>query len=92
MLFAGLGVWSCLVMALSGRGTRLPIVCAPRLVQSGSYKRVRNSMVIAGLGQGSGVALAHGSPRACIVAAALARQLFLGPWEDANLEARFGEE
>lgn len=92
--FAMLGVWSCLVMALRGRGTMLPIDCAPRLVQSGPYKWVRNPMVIAGLGQGACVGLAHGSPLVMLslVAAAVARRLLLGPWEDADLEARFGAE
>jgi len=93
-LFAVLGAWSCLLMALRGRGTMLPVDCAPRLVESGPYKLVRNPMVIAGLGQGACVGLAYGSPLVLLfmAAGAIARQLVLGPWEEADLQARFGEE
>jgi protein-S-isoprenylcysteine O-methyltransferase Ste14 len=92
-LFLALAVWSSLAMALAGRGTMLPVDCAPALVERGPYKWVRNPMVIAGLGQGAAVALAHGSPLCVlyILCGALVRHLLLEPWEEADLEARFGE-
>lgn len=92
--FAALGMWSILVMALEGRGTMLPVDCAPRLVRRGPYRLVRNPMVIAGLGQALATGLWHGSPLvlAYALAAAVARHFVLEPWEDADLTARFGAE
>ncbi|MBW3635784.1 MAG: hypothetical protein KY445_04860 [Armatimonadetes bacterium] len=94
LAFAALGTWSILVMAVNGRGTMLPVDCAPRLVRGGPYRLIRNPMVVAGLGQAFSVGVWHGSPLVLLyaLAAALARHLVLQPWEDADLEARFGDE
>lgn len=92
--FAALGMWSILVMAIEGRGTMLPVDCAPRLVKGGPYRLIRNPMVVAGLGQAFSLGMWHGSPLVLlyVLAGALARHLVLQPWENADLEARFGNQ
>lgn len=96
VLFAlggSLGLASGLVMAVCGRGTPLPADCARELVVVGPYRYIRNPMAVAGLAQGVGVGLFLGSP--AVVAYALVGgpvwHLFVRPWEEADLERRFGE-
>lgn len=88
-----LGLTSGVVMAIYGKGTPLPADCAPELVIVGPYRYVRNPMAIAGLAQGIAVGIALGSPWV-IVYALLGGPMWnvlVRPWEEADLEARFGE-
>jgi protein-S-isoprenylcysteine O-methyltransferase Ste14 len=88
-----LGLTSGMVMAAKGCGTPLPADCPRKLVVSGPYRFVRNPMAIGGLAQGVAVGAFLGSP--AVVAYALAGgpvwHLFVRPWEEADLEQRFGE-
>ncbi|MFO0926494.1 MAG: isoprenylcysteine carboxylmethyltransferase family protein [Gemmataceae bacterium] len=87
-----LGLSSAWVMAVRGRGTPLPADCARELVIAGPYRYVRNPMAVAGLGQGVAVGLLLGSP--AVIAYALVGapiwHWFVRPWEEADLERRFG--
>ncbi|MBC8141111.1 MAG: isoprenylcysteine carboxylmethyltransferase family protein [Armatimonadetes bacterium] len=87
------GLTSGVVMAWRGQGTPLPADCPRALVVAGPYRYVRNPMAFAGLSQGAAVGLFVGS--ASIVAYAILGGIiwhfFVRPWEEADLEARFGE-
>ncbi|MCL4204918.1 MAG: isoprenylcysteine carboxylmethyltransferase family protein [Pirellulaceae bacterium] len=88
-----LGMVSGVMMAVYGAGTPLPLDCPRRLVVVGPYRYVRNPMAVAGLCQGIAVGLILGSP-AVVAYAALGGpvwHLLVRPWEEADLEARFGE-
>lgn len=92
-LGGSLGLASGLVMAVRGRGTPLPADCARELVVVGPYRYIRNPMAVAGLTQGVAVGVFLGSP-AVIAYAVLGGpvwHLFVRPWEEADLERRFGE-
>jgi len=88
-----LGLTSSFVMAVRGRGTPLPSDCARQLVVVGPYRFIRNPMAVAGLTQGMAVGVVLGSP--AVIAYALVGgpvwHLFVRPWEEADLERRFGE-
>lgn len=93
-LCGALGLWSGFTMAWHGEGTPLPTATARRLVVAGPYRVVRNPMAIAGLGQGVAVGIALGSW--CVLAGVLAGlviwQRWVRPAEEADLEARFGDD
>jgi protein-S-isoprenylcysteine O-methyltransferase Ste14 len=93
VLGGSLGLVSGMVMAVYGAGTPLPLDCPRRLVVVGPYRYVRNPMAVAGLCQGIAVGLILGSP--AVVAYAVlggpAWHLFVRPWEEADLESRFGD-
>jgi protein-S-isoprenylcysteine O-methyltransferase Ste14 len=93
LLGGSLGLASGFVMATHGRGTPLPSDCPRELVVSGPYRYVRNPMAIGGLIQGVGVGIFLGSP--AVVAYALLGgpvwHLLVRPWEESDLERRFGE-
>src|SRR5579871_2092007 len=92
LLGGSLGITSGMVMAVQGNGTPLPLDCTRELVVAGPYRYIRNPMVIAGLGQGIAVGIFLGSP-ATIAYALLGGpvwHLFVRPWEEADLERRFG--
>ncbi|MCU0705291.1 MAG: isoprenylcysteine carboxylmethyltransferase family protein [Fimbriiglobus sp.] len=88
-----LGLTSCTVMALCGRGTPLPADCPRQLVIAGPYRHIRNPMAVAGLSQGLAVGLALGSP--AVIAYALVGgplwNILVRPWEEYDLEMRFGD-
>jgi protein-S-isoprenylcysteine O-methyltransferase Ste14 len=90
---SALGLWSALVMAARGDGTPMPTDSTRKLVIAGPYRRIRNPMVVSGSSQALGVSLLFGS-------AFLVLGVFAGmwiwnacvrPWEEDDLEARFGE-
>lgn len=96
VLFAAgslLGLWSALAMAVAGSGTPMPTDSTRKLVVVGPYRRVRNPMVLSGSSQALGVSLVLGSPFlvAGVFAGMLLWNLGVRPWEEADLEARFGE-
>ena len=90
---AALALASAVVMVRAGRGTPLPADAPRELVVEGPYAYVRNPMAIGSLAQGFGVGIFLGSP--LVIAYALAGtvgwQLFVRPWEELDLERRFGE-
>lgn len=91
---SALGVWSAISMATRGDGTPLPSSTASRLVVAGPYRFVRNPMAVAGIAQAIAVGLMLGSW--LVVLYALSGSLLwnwvVRPLEEADLEARFGEE
>ena len=89
---SALNLWSGFAMARQGRGTPLPLACAPRLVCAGPYAFVRNPMAVFGLTQGLAVALWAGSwlTLAYVVMGGLVWDLVVRPVEEADLSARFG--
>lgn len=96
VLFAAAGILnlaSAYALAVAGQGTPLPTACPRRLVIAGPYRHLRNPMAASALAQGAAVGLFLGSPLVVAYAAlgALFWQLLVRPWEDADLELRFGE-
>lgn len=91
---SALGFWSARSMARLGRGTPMPSACAPRLVTTGPYRRVRNPMAVAGIAQGLAVGLVLGSTSVVLYALAGAVVWHLGvrPYEERDLARRFGAE
>ncbi|MGW9166064.1 methyltransferase family protein [Agromyces sp. NPDC055658] len=93
-LASGLGIWSAVAMATRGAGTPLPAATANRLVITGPYRLVRNPMALAGITQGVAVGLMLGAW--LVVAYAVAGGLFwnfvVRPLEEAEMEARIGDE
>lgn len=86
------GLWSCVTMALRGRGTPLPAETARELVVAGPYRWVRNPMALAGAAQTAGVGLWTGSWVVIALAAAggVVWNALIRPVEEADLAARFG--
>lgn len=89
---SALGIWAGAAMARRGEGTPLPMDAPRRLVVTGPYARIRNPMVVAGLGQGLAVAVWLGSPLvlAYVAAGALVWQFLVRPAEEDDMLARFG--
>lgn len=87
-----LGLWSAVAMAGRGDGTPLPMATARRLVLSGPYRIVRNPMAVAGIAQGVAVGLLCGSWLVVVYAlcGSLVWNDLIRPWEEKDLEARFG--
>ena len=85
---------SAWVLIRWGQGTPLPLDATNRLVVRGPYRWIRNPMAFASLIQGVAVGLALGSPGvlAYVLCGALAWNFGARPWEEADMEARFGEE
>lgn len=93
-LAGSLGIWSGVTMAALGKGTPLPFDCPSTLVVAGPYRHVRNPMVIAGLAQGIAVGMWLGSWPVIIYSllGAPVWMIFVQPWEERDLSARFDEE
>ena len=87
-----LGLATANVLVRDGCGTPLPLDTARDLVVSGPYRFVRNPMAVFGFGQGFAVGVWLGSPAVLIYTAVgmAVWQWLARPWEEADLEARFG--
>jgi protein-S-isoprenylcysteine O-methyltransferase Ste14 len=97
MVFCGGWVvaWtSAYFMVTRGDGTPLPLDSTRRLVVAGPYRWVRNPMAFASLAQGGAIGLMAGSPLvlAYILVGALMWNALARPWEEHELEAKFGAE
>lgn len=81
-----------ILFALYGDGTPLPLDTANRLVIRGPYRFIRNPMATMGILQGIGVGLILESYAviAYSLLGALAWHWIARPWEEADLELRFG--
>ncbi|GAA1956024.1 methyltransferase family protein [Agromyces allii] len=94
VLASALGIWAAATMSTRGDGTPLPAAMPNRLVIAGPYRHVRNPMALAGIVQGAAVGLVLGSW--LVVAYAIAGSLLwnfaIRPLEEADLEARFGDD
>ncbi|MGJ0203661.1 methyltransferase [Leucobacter sp. gxy201] len=94
LLASALGLWAAFAMSLNGDGTPLPSATANRLVIAGPYRFVRNPMALAGIAQAMGVGLLVESW--LVVLYALAGIAYwnelVRPFEEADLEARFGDD
>ena len=88
------GLWSGITMALSGKGTPLPVDTARELVITGPYRVVRNPMALAGITQGLAVGFVHGSWLVILyaVAGGVLWHLLVRPMEERDLLQRFGDE
>jgi len=93
VLCGSLGIVCGVIMAVRGEGTPLPADCPRRFIIVGPYRYVRNPMAMSSLMQGICVGIWLGSP--LVIAYALAGTLLWNfgarPWEEADLERRFGE-
>jgi protein-S-isoprenylcysteine O-methyltransferase Ste14 len=87
------GLATANVLVRDGEGTPLPLDTARRFVISGPYRFVRNPMAMFGFTQGVGVGLWLGSLGVLVYTAigAVIWQCVARPWEEADLENRFGE-
>lgn len=93
-LASALGIWSAVTMSAVGAGTPLPSAMPNRLVIAGPYRLVRNPMAVAGISQGAAVGVLLGSwlVVAYSVIGSLVWNYAVRPLEEADLEARFGDE
>lgn len=75
-----------------GDGTPLPLDATNALVIAGPYRWVRNPMAFASLLQGAAIGLGAGSPLVLlyVLVGALMWNYGARPWEEADLEAKFG--
>jgi protein-S-isoprenylcysteine O-methyltransferase Ste14 len=93
VLLGSVGLYCGLLFCLHGQGTPLPLDATTRFLVLGPYRWVRNPMAMAGIGQGVIVGWMLGSPLA-IAYALLGGAVWhwlARPWEERDLEHRFGE-
>ncbi|WP_375163777.1 methyltransferase family protein [Herbiconiux gentiana] len=92
VLASALGIWSAVTMSTLGDGTPLPSASTNRLVIAGPYRWVRNPMAVAGIAQGVAVGLVLSSWLVVVYALAgsLVWNYAIRPFEEADLEQRFG--
>ena len=92
--FSVLGLWAALTIAISGRGTPLPMDEARQLVVKGPYAHVRQPLAIALMGQGTAIVLALGSYPVMVYMAAFGMWLYFyaRPREERHLNERYGKE
>ena len=89
----GLAEWSAVVMVWYGHGTPLPADATRDLVVAGPYHYVRNPMAMGSFAQGFAVAMFAGSPLIAlyVLMGAVGWNYLVRPWEEFDLEQRFGE-
>ncbi len=93
-LASAFGIASAAAMSTKGAGTPLPSASPNRLVVAGPYRSVRNPMALAGITQGVAVGLLLGSWMVVVYALAgsIVWNCVVRPLEEADLEARFGDD
>lgn len=90
-----IGVWtSAYFMVTRGEGTPLPLDATRRLVVAGPYRWVRNPMALSSLWQGAAIGIFAGSPLVLlyILLGALLWNCTARPWEEHDLERKFGAD
>jgi len=92
-MFALLGIWAALTLAIEGRGTPLPVDEARRLVMTGPYAYVRNPLIISAVGQGVAIGLGFGSVAVllCVAIATTWWHFYGRKREEAHLEDLLGK-
>jgi protein-S-isoprenylcysteine O-methyltransferase Ste14 len=87
-----LGWSSAVFMVSKGQGTPLPSDATRALVVHGPYRYVRNPMAIGSFAQGIAVGTFFGSPTivAYVLTGMIGWNYFVRPWEENDLEWRFG--
>ena len=87
-----LGLVSAAYMVAYGHGTPLPADCPRELVIKGPYRHIRNPMAMGSFAQGVAVGLMLGSPLVAAYAliGAVGWNYVVRPWEEMDLERRFG--
>ena len=85
---------SAYFMVTRGDGTPLPVDSPNKLVIAGPYRFVRNPMAFASLCQGGAIGLMSGSPLVLLYiwVGALMWNYGARPWEEFDLEQKFGAE
>lgn len=94
-LFGWIVAWtSAYWMVTRGDGTPLPVDATRRLVVVGPYRYIRNPMAFASLLQGAAIGIIAGSPLVTlyIFVGALMWNYGARPWEEHDLEAKFGAD
>ena len=87
-----LGIWATFALCGEGGGTPLPLDPTQRIVCVGPYARIRNPMQVSGVLAAIGWFFTTGSMYYLIYALDLIVIVeLLRPWEEAELEKRFGE-
>lgn len=88
-----IGFYSGMLFAVLGGGTPLPADTTTRFLVIGPYRWVRNPMAMTGIFQGVAIGLVLGSPLtvAYALAGTFAWHWVARPWEEADLERRFGD-
>ncbi|MEO5954035.1 MAG: isoprenylcysteine carboxylmethyltransferase family protein, partial [Chloroflexia bacterium] len=86
------GLTCAWLMVTFGRGTPLPADCPRELVIKGPYRYVRNPMAVSSFLQGMAIGLWLGSPLVVlyVLAGMVGWNYFVRPWEEMDLERRFG--
>ena len=96
VLFAvmgSIGFCSGMIFAVWGGGTPLPADTTTRFLILGPYRWIRNPMAVTGTTQGIAVGLILCSPLTVLysVVGMVAWNVVARPWEEADLERRFGD-
>jgi protein-S-isoprenylcysteine O-methyltransferase Ste14 len=93
LTMSAIGLYCAALFATKGRGTPLPLDTTTRFLVVGPYRWIRNPMAFAGIMQGVAIGLTLRSPMTIVysLCGALAWHVLARPWEEADLERRFGE-